>query len=386
MTSATPSFDWILRNPGIEIETFYGPRCQYNRAIDELVNDRTKLGTEEIPITVDEFCSLSEDSRIEQFARMRIANGFSAPALNELMRCSADRILSDDDLCAKDGEPGWYSKAKSELERFGLKLGKTWSMENWRTLSFVMDGLNQSDNRLEGTAIERTPLFLAGPDSGRVLYLVVERIPGPPIITPHWWRLGLVPLGKHDQLLHAIHRGIQAVLSARSSRFHVRWWLDVYPGGGGWHDDINDKDNNSAQVAAACATLALCEPQQTESILDTKVGVSGKLPDGELTRHLLTVELEDVTHEAMKSQTAKKAGLHCIVFAPQSAERAKAAIEESDDFSIHGAPTLGEAFESLRLTSSDIRRVKTHTLQCWRNAYLETDTEDLYVQLSEKKD
>lgn len=388
MSSLTPAFDWMIRNQSnlrkVRPEAFFGPDCQFIRAVDELTNDpsaRAQFGKGGM-ITADQFCELPDDPRMVQLARLRLADQFDASALNDQTVHSADAVFQDLKLSPRNDEKAWYAKSLEWLKANSLSLGPGWTVARWRTLSFINDWQNKTGQLLNDTATERTPLFLAGERSGRVLWLVVDRMPGPPIITPHWWRLGLVPLGDKEPLLHAIHRGIQVVLTANSSRFHVRWWLEEYPGGNGWHDVIDEAE--SAQTAAACVTMALCEPKQEHPVLDGKAGISAKLPDGLIDRQLASIELESVSREAMKTQTAERAGVQCIMFSSDSAKRGKIAVSDPQGLSVLPAKTLGEAYEMLRLTSSDMQQAKQKSVDDWHHSYQETKTEELYIQLSRK--
>ncbi|MBI2479076.1 MAG: hypothetical protein HYV60_10720, partial [Planctomycetia bacterium] len=111
------------------------------------------------------------------------------------------------------------------LESYGwARRTSDWTAADWRLLGLVQDGLSS-----EGGLIERTPIFIANDQAGKVLWLVAERLPGPPrLITPHCWRLGLAPLGDRKQLLESIHVGFRAALGdAAETRHQIRWWLET---------------------------------------------------------------------------------------------------------------------------------------------------------------
>jgi hypothetical protein len=148
-----------------------------------------------------------------------------------------------------------------------------WRAAHSRLVGFVNDFDSPSNDRF----VETTLIFLANDQMRQILWLVAEKLDGPQgLITPHYWSLGLVPLGPNRELLQVIHRGFRQVLRERKAPCQLRWWLRTVPSGGGWHDQMGEA--GSAEVSAVCLAMALTEPERRpEPLLDPNRGVSGTL-------------------------------------------------------------------------------------------------------------
>ncbi|MCA9223769.1 MAG: hypothetical protein KDA71_25835, partial [Planctomycetales bacterium] len=168
----------------------------------------------------------------------------------------------------------------------------------------------------DGRIIERIPIVLANNQTGRVLTLVAERLPGPPrLITPHWLRLGMAPLGQEHQLAKAIRKAFLAVIgNGPETRHQFRWWLEPPRDGEGnalWPDDIPEAE--SVEIAAVCLAKALLErTPDSPPLLDPKALVSGAL-GGEAGTPLDERPVESVGHIGTKHQSAETAGMHTMV-------------------------------------------------------------------------
>lgn len=224
-----------------------------------------------------------------------------------------------------------------------------WTAADWRLLGFVQDSLSSTP-----AVLERTPIFIANPQTGKVLCLVGERLPGPPrLITPHWWRLGLVPLGSNNELLKAIHAGFCAVLDdGPARRYQFRWWLETSCVED-WHDDITEA--RSAEVSAACVAKALLEERAADMppLLDPKAGVSGMLGGaaGTLSNDRA---VDPVDYIPQKIGAAERACLLTFALSKSCATEH----EGSQTPQVQPVKTVDDAYQALLATTAHLKTYK----------------------------
>jgi hypothetical protein len=212
--------------------------------------------------------------------------------------------------------------------------------------------------------------------------LVAERLPGPPLVTPHWWKLGQVALGNptaesawQPELQFQIHKTIQQTLQARNWRWQVRWWLETYPNGGGWHEAIDQAP--SIQAAAACLTLALGEDSAVRPVLDGKTAVTAECASNG--------EIRKVGFLGPKIAACQKAGIHCLVLSSDlTGDDLEVAQQQATDVQRLVVPKLSDVYEILQATSPKLKAAKNRAVKKWGDAFTETETEQHFIDASDK--
>jgi len=311
-------------------------------------------------------------------------------ALNGLVSVSNLPSATSDDIVA-------YEDARAALRL--AKPADKWTAADWQMLGFANDAISPPESAK--IPIERTPVFVADDHIGRVLWLAADRIPGPAMVTPHWWRIGLVPLGPNRELVTAIQKAMQAVINGDDDRrHHIRWWIEEHPGGGGWFEEIGEA--GSAQVAAACVARALREPEVSHPILDPKAGVSATFDTSVAATDSTPIGKVDEVRK--KTKAAQDAGINTFVLESNCAKKTKS--EWSDytndpdrPLAVQKVTTFGDAYEALLAMSSHIQKAKTTCWQGWgtfidkeapansesRGSRHEAETEQRYIDASKKQ-
>lgn len=384
LLAATPLADRPRALYSRKADWFFGPKSDFRVAVEK--------SDPSVPPFVDALKPLISGDKDEaklkclmHLANLHGAGGtFSAPDLVVVFDILVPKMTS---ACPLPSEVTVYEAAIDTLRikfSYNIPILHTWTGAQWQLVTCVRDALSTGADILE---CERTPIFLATKQGvGRVLWLVAERLPGPNLVTPNWWKLGLVPLGANNQLLNAIHHGFEQVLATvnknSDDRFQLRWWLEEFPAGGGWHADIDQAD--SAQVAAACVARALTERDVIRPLLDPCVGVSATLPEIELQwRHTLD-DLHQrivggVTMEQAKTSAAKAAKLLTILFETETARRVTAT-----DIRVQGIRTFDDAYQSLLATTTVFQNQKLSDCAKWDLGHHEKETSEEYIKLFEK--
>jgi len=341
--------------------TFYGPHSTFVAAVKATTtspNDAARW--RKVLTTVPEAVSKLENvplrtwQRYWQLALLNLGNSqrgdepcFNPDAAIGLCDEASDKSM---DCRPTEAERESLEGAIAKLEGFGWKKGpEEWTAADWRLLGFVNDGLSDSSGM-----IERTPIFLANEQLGKVLWLVAERVPGPPrLITPHWWRLGLVPLGGNDELLEAVHFGFRAVLGAfPETRYQIRWWLEASTAGGKWHDAIAEAP--SVQVAAGCLANALHERKpEWPPLLDPHAGVSASL-GGVGGTALNARPVGSVGFIPKKIQAAAGAGTLTFLLEAGCARHHS----QTQTPQIQPVTTFSDAYEALLATATPLQQYK----------------------------
>lgn len=250
-----------------------------------------------------------------------------------------------------------------------------WTAADWRLLGFCQDRLG-----MPPVPTERTPIFLAveSPNrvDGRVLWLVAESLPGPyGLVTPHWWRLGLVPLGAAGELATAIHTGFAEVMNSYPrSGTQFRWWLELHPGGGGWHDQVGEAD--SVQVSAACVARALIERAgnaDSAELLDSRAGVSATLPDGALGASVQERPIGAVDFLDTKIGKAKAGQILTFIVSRPTTVRSDSQIQ------VHPVRTFDDAYQALLATAAPFQQFKQQLVRHWDASRMETQTHKDFI-------
>lgn len=254
--------------------------------------------------------------------------------------------------------------ARVEARNVGWdKRPEKWTAADWRLLGFVQDWQRDATDTDTDSVIERTPIFLANAQSGTALVLVVERLPGPPrLITPHWWRLGLIPLKKErkevkdgekeeKELPQAISDAILAVLGTQpDERFQFRWWLEPMLENR-WPDAIALAESNEMSAAIAAKAL-LDRTPGSPPLLDPKVGISGTL-NGSPGTSLHEWRVGRVDRVVRKMEAAEQAGVLTFLLNEESAKQVT-----SDKPSVQPVESFDDAYEASLCTCSHLQQYK----------------------------
>ena len=388
-------------------ETLWGPQCTLVQAAQQaaLASESDAVARfQRSIVALDHIVAQSGAKLVEpphDWQRLRqlalIYGGSNLPAQDsatafspaELLALLGDMPVGDDlagTLAAYEHEAGYFDQAIGWLAAHGMRARPAqWTAAHWRLAGLVHDARASEDSSGDTTAktevaCERTPIFLANDRSARVLWLVAERLPGPAgLITPHWWRLGLTPLGVQQCLLRQIHCGLQTVVrGSPRGNFQFRWWLELHPVGGGWHERISEAD--SVQVSAACVALALLETGATRPLLDDKVGVSATLPDGQIGE-LKKRPVGAVRFLPRKIESARQASLRTFL-------TERNAVQEgwSDErLRVQPIDTLDDAYEALQATMAVVQRFKQANTNEWRQLRIDTPTHQEFIDASQPK-
>jgi len=371
-----------LYSSHLEPEWFWGPDSLYCRLVSQL----SAYGEESLtkhcpdgqkPLAIQDLCELSGNSRLSQLARLRLGDEYSAELLIDSL-VEPPIGLNQNSLAPNSYQENWFRKSCEFLDqKTGLHVVR-WSLGYWRALGFISDFLNGTGQPIQGSFVERTPILIANDSVGRVLWLVAERMPGPAIVTPHWWKLGLVHLGDDPapDLLVQVQSTVSSVLRSQTESWQVRWWLETYPKGGDWHEIIDTAP--SIQAAAGCLVLALADDHATRPVLDSRAVVSAQLDEHE---HLL-----DVGHVERKIDACKRAGLQCLVLSPGMVEKHKAYAEKhAPELQLLPSTKLTDTYEILQATSPQLQAAKRCHVERWNTEFQETETEQRFIEASEKK-
>lgn len=371
-----------LGSSQLEPEWFWGPDSLYCRFVSQLSAYGKESLTQYCPhgqqlLTVEELCELSGNERLSQLARLRLADKYLADLLIDSL-IEPPIGLTQNSLASYNYQENWFRKSCEFLDQ---KIGSQvvrWSLGYWRALGFVSDFLNGTGQPIQGSFVERAPILIANDSVGRVLWLVAERMPGPAIVTPHWWKLGLVHLGdgQSPDLLVQVQSTLSSVLRSQKESWQVRWWLETYPNGGDWHEEIDTAP--SIQAAAGCLVLALADDHATRPVLDSRAVVSAQLDEHE---HLL-----DVGHVERKIDACKRAGLQCLVLSPGMVEKHKAYAEKhAPELQLLPSTKLTDTYEILQATSPQLQAAKQCHVKRRNTEFQETKTEPRFIDASEKK-
>ena len=391
-------------------DAYYGPESHFTQAVDGWVADpnfRDGLSAASLlsfaPPLHDKLSAQTVDrDLLSKIAAYKLAGASESPEALETLRCAFN---TDTDKSASNvltHEDGWVDAA---IQGTGFAK-KPATIGDWRCLTFAFADVENTGKHY----VEKTPIFLANAKGkkGYVLYLVAERLPGPAIVTPHWWRLGAVRLT--DDLVQEFHRGFQTVLSGRSDekRFQIRWWLENP--GKAWPTSIADtitdengkekRANPSVNAAAACVALALGDEDVRADqcpILDRFVGVSASLVESPASSGIAILDwsVGDVGHVEQKCSDAHDAKLDTFVLeADCKSDNANVLREKKGDheISILGRKTLGDVYETLKVSNSDFVEAKQRSFVSrdemspaqWFDRHVCTATEQTFVDLSNK--
>lgn len=376
--------EWLeLKVGGADPNWFRGPDSWYAQLVTQLAADQPAARPEaacspgQEPITIAQLCELPADARLKQLAWLHL--GDSSYNADSLMTCLGDEIGTVYDPTPH--QTAWYAAAVSYLNAKISASTPRWTIGYWRALGFVNDWLNRTGQPLQDSHVERTPILLANGTVGRVLWLVAERVPGPPIVTPHWWRLGQVPLGNstaessgQPELQFQIQSTMERTLRAKNWQWQVRWWLETYPKGGGWHEAIDQAP--SIQAAVACLTLALGENSAIRPVLDGQTAVTATCNEQE--------QIGQVGFLRAKIAACQSAGIHCVVLSSELArEDQQFALQHAHDVQRLVASQLCEAYEILQATSPKLKTAKQHYVRKWLATFTETETEQRFIDASD---
>ncbi|MBL8889816.1 MAG: hypothetical protein JNL67_07535 [Planctomycetaceae bacterium] len=367
---------WDRLHTSCKYDAFYGPNSWYLDAIGRVAGEPSLLPAR---ITRQQLCEASRDDRLTEFANLRLAENYTINPLIKLL--SAPKLTSSETLQLEPqvDELDWYRKVSECLDRLCRPAVERWSVAYWRTLTFVLDRLNQSGVPPVGTVQEETPLLFGSTKEKRIIKLVAECLPGPPIVTPHWPRIGLVPLGRDEELSKQIQSAMQKVLWLQKFRFQIRWWLDSYHKGRSWHDEnmleVDFGASPSIQAAAACLVLALGEKTTIRPVLDPMAAVSATCDEGR--------DIGDVGYLEAKIKACHEAGLHCLVLTQEMVQRYKDFAEQhAPGLQLLAATKLTDAYEILQSTSPVLKSIKQTKVHEWQKQFKPTHTDQVYIDAS----
>jgi hypothetical protein len=374
--------------------TFYGPGATFQSAAQSSVSPQsnpgeTLPGFEAVLVQIDR--AIRDDDVMHsydqsQWRRLqllaKVCAGISLVD-DEPAELIALLKLQDDEQPLESTEDAWkfYQDALRKATGMGFDLLEgAGSHAIWRLLNLISHWSPREEKAPAAKPEqERTPIFLAtekgdannSPD--RVLFLVAERWPGPRLITPDWWRLGLVPLGPNREFLSAVHTGFQAVLdSVTDIDFQIRWWLETYKSGGEWHEKVEPSD--SAQVSATCVGLALSEKGLPRPLLDPTAGVSARLLDSNRQTPLLDRRVGPVGLHEGKIKAATTAGIRTLCFAEDGPANNSVQSEI-----VQPVATVGDAYEAILLANKSIRSYREKVCEAWDAKWDEEPTDPAFV-------
>jgi len=375
--------DWDARHRRSARKTFWGYRCRFVRAVDEVMkepaclitlNDSRLASTEALLAMTAEYATRESQfetvlRRLRALAELRLSTTEDPMQPREgLFDESTDQEykLSNNTIQPTPSEMASY---RDTLKILSHQI-QEWNLAQWRYLSFVHDCLNYLRGN-SNAVIERTPIVVASGNVGRVLRLVGERLDGPPIATPHWWNLGVVPLGG---LYEEIQKAISEQLCYRKFRFQVRWWLEKKRNPDDWPVEI--ETGQSVRAAAACLTLALAESSAEESVLDDMTAISAQCNDG--------IKLGSVGNLSRKAAALWEDGIRFMILWPDDALLLSKQIEDkviSPDLIPELIPctTLDVAYEELRRASKQLQKTKQlYTDNLWDSEFQQSATDERF--------
>lgn len=277
------------------------------------------------------------------------------------------------------------------LSRFPNSFGEDhWSGATWATFDILSALASHGRRKAQPhvLASQTTPILVAdenvsssGRDQGYVMSLTVELLAGPPgLVTPDWLSLALLPMPKdllinrgprtYPCFIDSVNRAIHAVLSGCSKHLRARWWIDS-PGS----DAILNTSGvvgDSAQTAAACATLAALEQYESDEtpaissdvpLLDQAAAVTAKLSFDLADVRRSTLEPVGLITE--KRKEAKKCGITRVVVADKQDAKGLPVAATDHHSSLHRVATLGDAYEELLIRNSYVKNYQKFTQECW---------------------
>jgi hypothetical protein len=375
-------------------DLFFGPSALFRRAVE------SSRGNEFID-RLDEVTNLLDGWEVfhaleHRWKLLRALAILRAGRLPEIHSNVTSAVAAFDGLQQKYDRPcgpypGEEALFRPVLDTYFLSASGTpqeidWRHSHWQLLDFLAPQKAKMP-----VVTERTPILLANDNIGKVFILASERSFGPPgLVSPDWWKLGLLPLGEDNNFLTAIHEGFQAVLHRdKERRIRLRWWLEMHPATTtGWFDDLGD-DNSSVQVAAACLAMALLcdEPTDLHPFLDDTVAVSarlGGLAGSAGMMHWPTNQLiERVASVQQKTDAARRARLSGVVFASAN-KPSNEANRANNDGGVPGpvvqyVDTLADAYDSLLITSRAVADYKQKIVKEWTDKWDERPTPEEFT-------
>jgi hypothetical protein len=256
----------------------------------------------------------------------------------------------------------------------GRRRAVKWTPAIWQLLDFLAEW--------KGTELpvvrERTPILLANKSIGRVYFLVVERLPGPPgLVYPFWWKLGLMHLDRDEAFVQAVHKGLRAITNLhRGVRIRLRWWLERHPATETWFDQL--EGSNSVEVAAACVATALFAPNPSEPrpLLDDTVAVSATLEE----KVVQPPAADDYLIGAVdlmekKVAAAAEAELSGVVFSSDAETPEEPGRQRNNHApDVQFAATLADAYDRLLVNSAAVTAYKAGIVAEWKRQWQEEGT------------
>ena len=368
---------------------FFGPEAEFKKEAQGLVgsmqpsNDHFKRWSAE-------FDQKNFSGLIWELVKLQCGQDPDLDKLSELF----DHDQPDAKWAFSDNEPNWYSEALTEIR---LSQGDQWSpnsAKDWRLLTAVDQFKSKTEVQRSQVSTERSSVIFAGDGTadGTILRLHAMRQPGPHFVTPHWWKLGAIPITK--SIIDEINRCMSLVWRENETeRFQILWWFDLFEGKK-WPTEISGVD--SAGVAAYCVARSLCN-KPTEPQLDEWVAVSAKVSDDVLEYPTPAQSpAVKVGEPRTKVKEARDANLNSLFVEKEFCEESRPDwndLVEGKPLRVEPIKTLDDAYESLLLTNTKLKKAAERSLVSrdgetpadWFKNHLPTSTVAEFVEASTKK-
>jgi hypothetical protein len=355
---------------------FYGPDGEYQTRVNSAANaaELTRIN-EEVSVSQLELTDQQKQqwSILQFLATIKIGN----PDNDTVIQCihAIDRLNGTnnltfqptDSLCERYGQ---------SLSKLGIQTGHPWTPGLLSVVDHVHTHTHTHVDASESNPIiEKTPLFLAFNKNAFTCLIVAERLPGRTdqlIITPDWWKLGLLPVKSNNKgLMHSLHEAMQWVykVSGTSRPYRIRWWLEKIEAfeSEQWPTSIHH-DCESAMAAAACLAQSLLTRKHasTQALLDPKMGISAELICLQVhndEKPLSKFGCKTIKNALEKYKSADIHQLHGMVF--PTGQTGIDIKKEQKETLILQAPTLDEAYDKLCFVSSDERATAKIVKEQW---------------------
>lgn len=208
----------------------------------------------------------------------------------EIAKVNFDRVIGRLGLGLQLGDAKPGTEDDELFRKVQEVLGGNWTPTCW----MVWDALSQlNDNDGHRPPRECTWLLYApttgdGEEGGAAFRIVVEAVPGPAIVVPNWWQLGLLPFPigeKRTPFVPAIQEALSWVLRNQPNQRRIRWHL-VPPqpgaGTGNWWEGLSGPSGMAAATWAARALFRKLDPNQDgkDDCLEENTAVTAAMKDG----------------------------------------------------------------------------------------------------------
>lgn len=342
-------------------EVLFGPKAKFMAWVDGSDANDVKI-LEEV-MNHRRFANFHNASLIAKISRLRLSLSVDFQELRESLHGSEEKVIPASLTPAVvNAYEGYAERLRSECKDPKTRKSivpsdpSQWTLADWRILSLLQDRytLKKSSTRI----IERTPIFFAYNNGiseyGKVFFLAAERLDGPSMVTPDWWRIGFLNV---DRFAVEVNKTLSFILQQNRTPFHIRWWLEIYNQNMRWneiHEAIDSADSNTA--SAACLGMALLERESPEEpkLLDELAGVSAVVDSLQFTPGTPLEEVPVGKVEGFKSKfnAAISTGKISTILAHQDSIDG---YSSQNGVEIQPVKTLGEVYHALTDSMQDYR-------------------------------